>query len=415
MPLKKLLSEYFQKPELQQACFDIDEPTSYSSDELITIILKEWKNKGRNKYELFEYLDKPKLSRICKAYKLDHKGSKKELVKRIKKAKLLENDKKRLTIRIGGSVGAIAAVLILIDVLDFGIGTFDFIESRWIPFSDSNQTEYSDISIDPSQYFLAVAMQTIESLNRYIDTLEKQILESDDENERRKLEQIQERIELGNFHYDDGNYDNARDYYKLVLENESNNPEALDGYALMLAILGELEESIMQYDKLLILKPGYYVAMLNNAWSHILLENYPEALGLLDELENKNSEDPLVISHKCWLMEKMDELTETINYCTKALDNDQNDIRAIKAYSLSLSIIGNYTQALPYHERLYTMYPDDDATIINYATTLAHSDNVQLALELYDYILDKYPNQPDVTKVKRSLCLQHPELVCGVI
>jgi len=122
MPLKKLLSEYFQKPELQQACFDIDESTSYSSDELITIILKEWKNKGRDKYELFEYLDKPKLSRICNAYKLDHKGSKKELVKRIKKAKLLENDKKRLTIRIGGSVGALAAILILIDVLDFGFG-----------------------------------------------------------------------------------------------------------------------------------------------------------------------------------------------------------------------------------------------------------------------------------------------------
>lgn len=281
-----------------------------------------------------------------------------------------------------------------------------------------NVIGYITVELNGKNLFNILHLLNLKKVNEVsYDTTdqEKQILESDDENERRKLEQIQERIELGNFHYDDGNYDNARDYYKLVLEDESNNPEALDGYALMLAILGELEESIMQYDKLLILKPGYYVAMLNNAWSHILLENYPEALGLLDELENKNSEDPLVISHKCWLMEKMDELAETINYCKKALDNDQNDIRAIKAYSLSLSIIGNYTQALPYHERLYTMYPDDDATIINYATTLAHSDNVQLALELYDYILDKYPNQPDVTKVKRSLCLQHPELVCGVI
>lgn len=104
-----------------------------------------------------------------------------------------------------------------------------------------------------------------------------------------------------------------------------------------------------------------------------------------------------------------------LNYCKKALDNDKDDIRAIKAYSLTLSIIENYTQALPYHERLYEMYPDDDATIINYATTLAQSGNAQLALELYNYILSKYPNQPDVTKVKQNLCLQHPELICGVV
>lgn len=103
MPLEKLLSEYFQRPELQQACKDIDEPTSYNNLELIAIILNEWENKGRNKYELFEYLDRPTLSRICKAYKIDHKGNWEVLLKRIKKKKLLDNSHTK--IKIGGIGG----------------------------------------------------------------------------------------------------------------------------------------------------------------------------------------------------------------------------------------------------------------------------------------------------------------------
>jgi len=109
MPLEKLLSEYFQKPELQHACANIDEPTSYNNPELITIILNEWENKGRNKYELFEYLDRPTLSRICRAYKIEHRGNWEVLLKRIKKKKLLDNSHTK--IKIGG--GGVVLVIIL--------------------------------------------------------------------------------------------------------------------------------------------------------------------------------------------------------------------------------------------------------------------------------------------------------------
>jgi len=126
MTLEKLLSEYFQKPELQKACYDIDEPTSYNNPELITIILNEWENKGRNKYELFEYLVRPTLSRICKAYKIDHKGSWEVLLKRIRKAKLLDNS--HTALKISG-IG-IGSAVIIITVLGVGIDIIDFVEKR---------------------------------------------------------------------------------------------------------------------------------------------------------------------------------------------------------------------------------------------------------------------------------------------
>ena len=122
LPLKKLLSEYFQKPDLQEACRKIDEPTSYTNPELEQVILREWVRHGNNKYDLFAILDKQTLSRICDAYNLDYRGSKQELLKRIKKKKLLDDPKK--PIKITGGVGLVILSLFLA-LYGAGIDTLD--------------------------------------------------------------------------------------------------------------------------------------------------------------------------------------------------------------------------------------------------------------------------------------------------
>lgn len=121
LPLKKLLSEYFQKLDLQNACRKIDEPTSYTNHELEKIILDEWERHGNDKYDLFALLDRPTLSRICDAYSLDHKGTKQVLLNRIKKKKLLDDSKK--PIKISGGIGG--GILILFLAL-YGAGSDTF-------------------------------------------------------------------------------------------------------------------------------------------------------------------------------------------------------------------------------------------------------------------------------------------------
>ena len=156
MPLEKLLSEYFQKPELQQACYDIDEPTSYNSPELITIILNEWENKGRSKYELFEYLDRQTLSRICKAYKIEHKGDFEVLLKRIKKKKLLDNSHTK--IKIGGIGAGTAFGIILFLISPFYA---DFIEQF-------NQPEVESGIEDSEQIFQNIGSGEFKIINSTI-------------------------------------------------------------------------------------------------------------------------------------------------------------------------------------------------------------------------------------------------------
>ena len=131
LPIKKLLSEYFLRQYLQEACSIIDEPISYPNPELEKIILREWEQHGNDKYDLFTILDRSQLARICNAYNIDSKGSKTDLLKRIKKEKLLEDTKRGWKIGggIGGGIGG-SVLIFLITVYGTGLDTFDFIETR---------------------------------------------------------------------------------------------------------------------------------------------------------------------------------------------------------------------------------------------------------------------------------------------
>lgn len=129
LPLRKLLIEYFEKWELENLLSEIDESTSGIKNELVSRLIHEWENHGRSNYEFFHYLDKPRLSRICKAYQIDHIGSKDVLLKRIKKAKLLEinaqKDNSHLRRNIAIMIGIIAA---LITIGEFVFDAFQYVK-----------------------------------------------------------------------------------------------------------------------------------------------------------------------------------------------------------------------------------------------------------------------------------------------
>ena len=413
LPIKKLLDEYFTKEEVQIACEKIDEPTSYNKPKLIKIIIKEWENHGLDKYDLFGILDKKILSRICQAYNIDHIGNKTVLLKKIKKRKLLDDDKRKLKITLSGG-GVIGVLIILITFIDFGIGTFDFIDNRWSPFTD-NTDEYSDIEVNSENIFLKTALLTIDTLEKYVIFLEEEIGKTKDGLEKSRLGNLKDKIELGNLEYKKQNYENANGYYEQAEKIEPANPDALDGYGLTLGLLDRFKESIEVYDRLLVIKPGYYVALVNNAWSYSMIKNYEKSLEILNLLEKENKNDSIVISHKCWVVGKLIMHEDIMNYCKKALINDSEDIRAIKTYSLELSATGEFEKALPFHERLYSMYPNDIATVINYANTLSGVGKINESLELYDKILEQFPGQYAALNNKQKLCTEHSELICGTI
>lgn len=93
--LAKLLNDYFGVNELKDALYDIGELTTGTKIELIKRLMAEWEPHRRNVYELLDYLDEEMLSLFCEDYRIDSDGNPSTLIRRIKKAGLLETNIKK--------------------------------------------------------------------------------------------------------------------------------------------------------------------------------------------------------------------------------------------------------------------------------------------------------------------------------
>lgn len=93
--LVKFLNDYFGVEKLRDALCDIGELTTGTKIELIKRLMVQWEPHRRNVYELLDYLDEETLSLFCQDYKIDPDGNPSTLIRRIKKAGLLEANLKK--------------------------------------------------------------------------------------------------------------------------------------------------------------------------------------------------------------------------------------------------------------------------------------------------------------------------------
>ena len=92
LPLPKLLDRYFYAEDIEKMLRDIHEVPTTNKNDNIKLLIKEWPRRGHNYYDLIKKISTPQIREICKKYHIDSKGKEKDLIKRIKKAKLLEFD-----------------------------------------------------------------------------------------------------------------------------------------------------------------------------------------------------------------------------------------------------------------------------------------------------------------------------------
>lgn len=126
MPVKKLLGKYYYADEIAEILREIGETPTSSKDENIELLIKEWPRHGNNYYDFIEKLPAPDIRKICREYRIDSKGKEKDLIKRIKKQKLLENTHKNL--KLGGGLSVIAIVTIYGILVGAGVDTLELSE-----------------------------------------------------------------------------------------------------------------------------------------------------------------------------------------------------------------------------------------------------------------------------------------------
>ena len=143
LPVKKLLGKYYYANEIAEILREIGEIPTNNKDENIELLIKEWPRHGNTYYYFIEELSAPDIRKICREYGIDSKGKEKDLIKRIKKKKLLENTHTNL--KFGGGLSVIGIIIIYGVLVGIGVDTLELFEILYEAlFPSSNWDNISD-------------------------------------------------------------------------------------------------------------------------------------------------------------------------------------------------------------------------------------------------------------------------------
>lgn len=87
-----LLMKYFSAEQIKKFLKKIGETYHDDKQEAVDLIESEWEKHGNSKYDVFKKIDMEMFRQLCKDYSIDSKGKRNELIKRVKKKKLLGTD-----------------------------------------------------------------------------------------------------------------------------------------------------------------------------------------------------------------------------------------------------------------------------------------------------------------------------------
>src|SRR5690606_15234543 len=93
---------------------------------------------------------------------------------------------------------------------------------------------------------------------------------------------------MGDQLYNNGNYDSAYYYYRLSLNHEPENTNAMFGYANCLYTRGLPDSSLYYYDRVLEVDPYFYDARYNKAWVYTQNGQYNQSTAELKSLLEDN-------------------------------------------------------------------------------------------------------------------------------
>ena len=129
-------------------------------------------------------------------------------------------------------------------------------------------------------------------------------------------------LNLGNYYYSKGNYDESLKYYFLAINNKQSN-DKLIGLAYY-NIGKHYDSNVINFNKAIkYLKLSFEKGMVD---SGLLLLNYDEKyVSILETYKNNNN---ILIGLASYYEQK--DVDKTIEYYNKAFENDNNDVRVIK-------------------------------------------------------------------------------------
>jgi len=122
---------------------------------------------------------------------------------------------------------------------------------------------------------------------------------------------------------EDGNYSDALRLYDLILQEESDNINALVDKGATLQNMGKIKQAISLYDKILAIAPDNLNALLNKGAALHTNQKYLQAIECYDKALKVDKRCTMALAYKGLSLGEMGNLEDAIRHFKKALSIDK--------------------------------------------------------------------------------------------
>jgi len=121
---------------------------------------------------------------------------------------------------------------------------------------------------------------------------------------------------------EDGNYTEALEYYKNILQNQHDNIEIIIDYGVTLQNLEFYHQALEVYDRALSIQPKNMSALINKGSVLHALEKYTDAITCYNIVLNIEKDNPIVLAYKGLCIAETGNIQLATKYFKKALSID---------------------------------------------------------------------------------------------
>lgn len=191
--------------------------------------------------------------------------------------------------------------------------------------------------------------------------------------------------------FDTGNYDQALEGFKQLLDIEPNDIEAYGYIAYIYFSKNDYENAITYYQKGLQVAPADRQMLEALAMAYIKNDQPEEAIETYEVIvENENDKEILIKIAR--IHAEQEEIDAAQDAYQRAIDIDPEFGVAYNELGVLLYDTDLYDEAIPFLEKAVKVYPDDDSLQKKLAKCYLQTNKLDAAIEQYKSVVAENPN-----------------------
>eukprot|EP00771_Trimastix_marina_P000484 gnl/Trimastix_PCT/1504.p1 GENE.gnl/Trimastix_PCT/1504~~gnl/Trimastix_PCT/1504.p1 ORF type:complete len:821 (-),score=245.28 gnl/Trimastix_PCT/1504:58-2520(-) len=213
-------------------------------------------------------------------------------------------------------------------------------------------------------------------------------------------------VNLGNCHYANENYEEARDMYERALSSRADCMEALYNLGLVCLRLEDPEESLAAFEKLHKQFPNNTDVMFQLAKANEHMNRPRQAAKYLSLITTRIPSDGQVLWHLGTLCAQYVDESQALHYHLEAYRYDPTSIDIVAWLGAYFVKCEMFEKAIGYFRRAAQIDPSETKWMLLVAMCYRRLSMLEYALHIYQDVHEKHPNNAECLRYLKHVSMQ---------